>query len=89
MVFLKYSDRTLKIAGAIPAMGTQFLFGQANGSDQVIQLLIPEAGQAEFVNYFCNHGLMFIRAVNGIFSHVCIFRAFNFIDGFSACQVKR
>jgi hypothetical protein len=27
---------TLKVAGAVPAMGTQFFFGQANGSDQII-----------------------------------------------------
>jgi hypothetical protein len=27
---------TLKIAGAIPAMGTQVFFGHANGSDQII-----------------------------------------------------
>ena len=28
--------RPLKIAGAIPAMGTQVFFGHANGSDQII-----------------------------------------------------
>ena len=49
----------LKITGIIPAVGTEFFNGQANGIHQIRHFLIFQGSGANSFLYLCDHGFSF------------------------------